>query len=411
MRPRYLLIPGLGIAALVLAVAGVAAATNPLSDMEGLGKAIFFDKSLSFNQDQACAACHGPEVGFTGPITDTNLHGAVYEGSIADRFGNRKPPSAAYAAVSPVLHRDKKGTWVGGNFWDGRATGYKLGNPAADQAQGPFLNPAEQALPDSACVVNRVCGGDYGVNFTNVFGAGACNITWPADTDAQCAEEDGHVALSPDDRATSNAAYDNIALAIASYEASAEVTAFTSKYDQSFGGGARLTKLERRGLALFQGKGGCKACHSSGPGALFTDFTFDNLGVPINPENPAYVKDGFIDQGLGGFLGDEDELGKQKVPTLRNVDLRPSQDFVKAYAHNGYFKSLEGIVHFYNTRDVLPTCPGNYTEAQALAADCWPAPEVAENVNRDELGNLGLSDDEEAAIVAFLRTLSDGYQP
>ena len=82
-------------------------------------------------------------------------HGAVYEGSIAGRFGNRKPPSAAYATQSPILNVDRHSLWTGGNFWDGRATGEKLGNPAADQAQGPFLNPAEQALPDSACVVYR----------------------------------------------------------------------------------------------------------------------------------------------------------------------------------------------------------------------------------------------------------------
>ena len=120
--------------------------------------------------------------------------------------------------------------------------------------------------------------------------------------------------------------------------------------------------------------------------------------------------------GLGGFLKaagyEEDvymeEWGKQKVPTLRNVDKRPAENFVKAYAHNGYFKTLEGIVHFYNTRDTLPVCPGAYTEAVALAADCWPAPEVEENVNTDELGDLGLSEEEEAAIVAFLKTLSDG---
>ena len=88
---------------------------------------------------------------------------------------------------------------------------------------------------------------------------------------------------------------------------------------------------------------------------------------------------------MGGFLETRPEYagfaaendGKHKVPTLRNVDLRTDEDFVKAFAHNGYFKSLEGIVHFYNTRDVLPTCTGDYTEAQALAEDCWPAPEVS----------------------------------
>jgi cytochrome c peroxidase len=144
---------------------------------------------------------------------------------------------------------------------------------------------------------------------------------------------------------------------------------------------------------------------------LFTDFTYDNLGVPKNPENPWYDMpllwnpDGedWIDLGLGAFLaGTEDyahlaaeNYGKQKVPTLRNVDKRPDPTFVKAYAHNGFFKSLGDIVHFYNTRDV----------------EVWPPPEVAQNVNTDELGDLGLTLDEEAAIVAFMKTLTDGYQP
>jgi len=103
-------------------------------------------------------------------------------------------------------------------------------------------------------------------------------------------------------------------------------------------------------------------------------------------------------------------MGKHKVPTARNVGLGPT-GLIKAYGHNGYFKSLEGIVHFYNTRDVKPVCDGDYTEAQARAARCWPAPEVDETVNKAELGNLGLSPDQEADIVAFLKTLSDGYVP
>jgi cytochrome c peroxidase len=346
----------------------------------------------------------------------------VYEGSVPGRFGNRKPPSAAYATLSPIFHQDKKGLFVGGNFWDGRATGELLGNPAADQAQGPFLNPAEQALPDSACVVWRVCNpvtpGDYPVSFKEVWGAGTCDIAWPADVQATCATEGVMVGLSDDDRAKSDAAYNDIGLSIAAYEDSPEVNAFTSKYDQTFDGKAKLTQEEQRGFALFQGKGKCKLCHISGKGALFTDFTFDNLGIPQNPENPAGVAPDFVDPGLGGFLenaGYEDvyeaEWGKYKVPTLRNVDLRPPNDSVKAYGHNGYFKTLEGIVHFYNTRDVKDTCPDLYTEAEALEADCWPAPEWADTVNQDELGDLGLTPEEEAAIVAFLKALSDGYQP
>ncbi len=110
-----------------------------------LGKKLFFDQRLSVNGNQACAACHGPQVGWTGPDAEINVHGAVYEGSVAGRFGNRKPPSSGYATLSPVFNYDPVGAeFAGGNFWDGRATGWKLGNPAADQAQGPFLNPVER---------------------------------------------------------------------------------------------------------------------------------------------------------------------------------------------------------------------------------------------------------------------------
>ena len=410
------------VVVLLIASLGPVAAQNgdDLTPMEKLGKAIFFDENLSINQNQSCASCHGPEAGWTGPDEAINTAGAVYEGSIPGRFGDRRPPSSAYATASPIFYMDKKGLFIGGNFWDGRATGQVLGNPAADQALGPFLNPVEQALPDSACVVYRVCTASYPVSFEDIWGPGVCAIDWPADVGAVCATEGITVALSDADRAKSNMAYANIGLSIAAYEDSPEVNAYTSKYDRTKDGKVKLSKLEQQGFALFQGKAGCKACHpSTGQQPLFTDFTFDNLGVPQNPENPAGIAPAFVDPGLGGFLKSagypeevyQDEWGKVRVPTLRNVDLRADPGFVKAYGHNGYFKSLEGIVHFYNTRDVLSECPGPYTEAQALAANCWPAPEVAENLNTDELGDLGLTADEEAAIVAFLRTLSDGYQP
>jgi len=420
---------GICIIALVAIGAGSAQALMP---EEQLGKSIFFDTDLSIELNQACAVCHGPAVGWTGPDSFINATGAAYEGSILGRFGNRKPPSSAYATQSPIFHFERQGggAFVGGNFWDGRATGEKLGNPAADQAQGPFLNPVEQALPDNACVVYRVCTASYLVAFQAVWGDEACNIAWPADTVSVCATEGGMVELSPEDADKVETAYDNIALSIASYEASSEVNAFSSKYDAYLAGLEDLTSQERKGLRLFRGKAKCARCHIEKTGKnreppLFTDFTFDNLGVPRNPENPWYEQpfnpDGFdwIDEGLGGFLVTRPEYlnraaenrGAQKVPTLRNVDLRPSPDFVKAYAHNGYFKTLKGIVHFYNTRDVLPTCPDPLftTEAEALAMNCWPAPEIPENVNTKELGDLKLSDADEDAIVAFLKTLSDVF--
>lgn len=262
---------------------------------------------------------------------------------------------------------------------------------------------------------------------TSLLGEAACRVDWPLGADAICSDPDADgiaPLLSDADQDSVAATYDQFALAIAAYEGSSESNRFDSKYDLSKRGRAKLTQLERKGFSLFTGKGQCSACHTSqGQKPLFTDYTYDNIGMPANPENPVYeYNPGFIDLGLGDFLRTRDDyagyaaenMGKHKVPTLRNVDLRPSDDFVKAYGHNGYFKTLYGVVHFYNTRDVLPTCSDNldgtgYTEAQALAANCWPAPEVADNMNTDELGDLGLSYEDELAIVAFLETLSDGY--
>jgi len=401
---------------LLLTATGSALAAPPgLTPEQKLGKAIFFDKHLSINQNQSCADCHASKSGWTGPEEAINKGGGVYEGSIPGRFGDRKPPSSAYATSSPIFRLvEGEGIFEGGNFWDGRATGEKLGNPAADQAQGPFLNPAEQALPDSACVVYRVCKRNR-VLFEKVWGDGACAINWPADIDTVCAQEGVSVALSPEDRVKSDQAYDNIALSIAAFEASPESNAFTSKYDAYLKGKAKLTQQEKSGLDLFQGKGKCNQCHSSsGQRPLFTDFTYDNLGIPKNPENPVYDQDlNFVDLGLGGFLAKRPDYnqyaaeneGKHKVPTLRNVDKRPGSKFVKAFGHNAYFKSLEAIVHFYNTRDVLARCENIGNPKPGV--NCWPAPEVPQNVNTTELGNLGLTPAEEAAIVAFMKTLSD----
>jgi cytochrome c peroxidase len=434
-------------AALLLTVGGaasLAAPPVPLTPQERLGEAIFFDKQLSVHNNQSCADCHAERVGWTGPEPDSNRHGAVYEGSIRNRFGNRKPPSSGYATLSPLFYFDaEEGLFVGGNFWDGRATGWKLGNPAADQAQGPFLNPVEQALPDAACVVYRVCtSAKYGALFTEVWGAETCRIAWPSKQAMKktCSGENVQVPLSEPDRAKVDTAYDDIALAIAAYEDSPAVNQFSSKYDAYLAGQVQLTPQEAAGLKLFEDKAQCAACHvldPAGPNGkpLVTDFTYDNLGVPKNPENPWYTMppkfnpEGYawVDEGLAGFLKTvpeyaayvEESRGKHKVPSLRNADKRPGQGFVKAYGHNGWFKSLESIVHFYNTRDVLAPCPprpdalppNTYTEAEARALHCWPEPEIAANVNTDELGNLGLSPEEEAAIVAFLKTLSDGYVP
>ncbi len=380
---------------LAAALTAWAADSPGLTPTEELGKALFFDNNLSTPAGQSCAACHGQSAGFTGPDSPINEHGAVYEGAVAGRFGNRKPPTSAYAGDSPIFHLDAMlGIFQGGMFWDGRATGWSLGDPLAEQAQGPFLNPLEQNNASPAAVIEKVAASTYAPLFEAVWGAGSLSL----------------------DPANVPVAYERVARSIAAYERSAEVNPFSSKFDAYLAGKAKLTKQEKDGFHLFLKKGKCAACHTVTPGhsstqPLFTDFTFDNLGIPKNPENPFYANTEFnpagaawIDPGLGGFLASmtdyaayaPENMGKHKVPTLRNVDKRPEPGFVKAYGHNGYFKSLKETVHFYNTRDVVGAG--------------WPPPEVALNVNTAELGNLGLTDAEEDAIVEFMKTLTDGYQ-
>lgn len=435
---RYGAGAGLALAFVMLGGASAVAEPAALTPVEELGRSIFFDANLSLNGNQPCAVCHSPEAGFTGPIEHLNEAGGIYEGSILGVFANRKPPTNAYAMPLPVLHHVFEGDdllFVGGAFFDGRATGKAVGTPLADQAQGPFLNPLEMALPDAACVVARVCEPAvpalYPVAMTEVWGGTVCDIDLPADLDAQCRQADAEILLDEEARARVDAAFDAVARSLAAYQGSAEVSPYSSKFDAVMAGKADLTEQEAFGLEVFQGQGLCAECHVLDPGPngeppLFTDFTYDNLGIPRNPSNPWYTQPvnpegaDWVDPGLAGYLETDpiyaavaaEQAGKHKVPTLRNVDRRPYPEFVKAFTHNGYFTTLYGVVHFYNTRDVKPVCPSPMTsEAQAMEQGCWPEPEVAANVNTDELGDLGLSAEQEWALVAFMRTLSDGYDP
>ena len=156
-------------------VATAPAVAGSLSAMEELGKAIFFDPSLSEPAGQACATCHGPTAGWTGPDSPINAAGAAYPGAIRERLGNRKPPSIAYATAPPLYFDAAEEHFVGGNFWDGRATGWLLGNPLADQAQGPFVNPVEQNHPGPAAVVAKVCQGPHAEVLAATFGTGVCD--------------------------------------------------------------------------------------------------------------------------------------------------------------------------------------------------------------------------------------------
>src|SRR6267142_1730063 len=422
---------------------------NEVQQIELLGKLMLYDKDLSVNRNGACAFCHMPETGFTGPVSELNRTTGAYPGSVRTRFSDRKPQSHAYAPLSPVLHYNPaQGDLVGGNFWDMRATGRRLGNPAAEQAEGPPTNPVEMGLPDIACAVYRASQRPYRALFESVWGPQAFAIAWPGDVEQVCdrpgpptAGEPLPVHLSPIDRGRAGATFDQIAQSIASYEASAEVTSFTSKYDAVLAKKAQFTPQEQQGYDLFRGKARCNECHrDGGPGEdpLFTDFTASNIGTPANPRLPYYGEDrpdalgyvanplgsSFVDGGVGTFLSNghllsqpsavdarwlklaPDNQARIQVSTLRNVDKRPDPAFVKAYGHNGYFTSLKQIVHFYNTRDVLPRCqprdPGEGTT-------CWPAPESTANMNTSKVGRLGLSDADEDALVLFMQTLTDGF--
>ncbi|MGE5124208.1 MAG: cytochrome-c peroxidase [Acidobacteriaceae bacterium] len=452
MRKIFFITIGIALLAglLIFASLSVVMAQDPqpqLTGLEMLGKAMFFDESLSVNGSQACAACHGPEVGFTGPDAAVNAAGAVYQGALPNHFGNRKPPASAYAGDSPLLHFDEtEAGWFGGMFWDGRATGMTLGDPLAEQAQGPFLNPLEQAIASPQVLCVKVKQADYAGLFEQVWGAGSLN----------CARDVAGV-------------YEKIGLSVAAYERSSEVNPFSSKFDLfwdsaagagkdvtlikcgtggGMGGGGMgcpgggtdpnrwtafrnlgLTDAELQGLAVFNTRAGCSSCHSLQPSSagypLFTDFGYDNIGIPKNPDNPfydmpeAWNPDGenWVDYGLGGYLLSagyspdiyEPEMGKHKVPTLRNVDLRPSADFIKAYGHNGYFKSLEDIIFFYHWRAMMDNgCMGGGMGGGMGCegmADMFPPPEVDQNRAMLSVFPVMQIDN----IVAFLRTLSDGY--
>jgi cytochrome c peroxidase len=409
-----------------------------------LGKLIFYDRELSVKRNEACAFCHMPETGFSGPVSDLNQTTVAYPGSIRTRFSGRKPQSHTYASYSPVLHYNaEQGDFIGGQFWDMRATGLRLDSALAEQAQGPPLNPVEMGLIDPACMVYRMSQRPYRSMAEGIWGAQAFSIEWPANASQVCNRPGPAAAadrlplhLGAVNRGFARTTFDQIAEAIAAFESSPEVNPFSSKFDYVMAGKAQFTREENAGYELFRNKAThCNECHrDGGPGEepLFTDFTASNLGLPRNEALPFYEESTpdqfgytanseghkFLDLGVGGFLAGPQNpnreraamaksyLGKYKTPTLRNVDKRPRADFVKAYMHNGYLKSLKEVVHFYNTRDTLPTCkPGDHGEK----VTCWPAPENPETMNRKQLGNLKLSDRQEDLLVVFLKTLTDGY--
>jgi cytochrome c peroxidase len=412
-----------------------------------IGQALVFDKTLSARKNEACAFCHTPAAGFQDGISAFTPAAGIFPGTATNRAGFRTPPSLAYSEFAPLLQfhpatKTSPAEFTGGLFWDDRAAGLVTGNPGADQAAFPLVNPFEMALPDPACVVRRIAIGRYASAFVAAWGD--ITVNWPPDTDMVCAQPNNGganqtpLALSQSDRVTVAAVIGFVGLNIEEYAQSTLASPFTSKYDAVQGGKAQFTQAEKAGYKLFTGAAHCSLCHGltlpegvkTPP--LFTDFSARNTGIPHNPEVPyltenvpdrnGYVANpagpSFIDDGVGAFLASPADtnptfqaqapnfIGTFQVPSLRNVAALPAPGATRTFMHNGFFSSLPLIVHFYNTRDVLPRCTGD----TGIGVTCWPAPEVAAN-ETTLIGNLGLSAHDEANLVAFLGTLTDGYTP
>lgn len=331
-----------------------------LNPAQLLGKKLFFDTNLSNPPGQSCATCHMPSQGFADPELLP-----VSRGAVKTLFGHRNTPTISYAAFTPFFHYDSaEEVYIGGLFWDGRST------TLSEQAMNPLLAHNEMNNTDRKMVVEAVRKAEYRDLFCKVFGQ--------------------NVFLNTDK------AFECIAEALEEFEETAEASPFTSKFDYYMRGQEQFTAQEQLGLKIFNdpAKGNCAACHPSTPDAvsgaiLFTDFTYDNLGVPCNPEVCKLDIEYKPDLGLGAIIKKASENGKFKVPTLRNVAV------TSPYFHNGVFKTLEEVMRFYNERD----------------KGIFDKPEIAENVNMEELGNLKLTEKEIAAVVAFMKTLTDGYKP
>ena len=442
-----------------------------------LGKLMNFDQNISPFKNRACGFCHMPYAGFSGPIPSVNLTMVAYPGSYQFRAGKRTAQRYTYAPFFPVLNYNQtQGLFFGGNFWDSRATGYLLGSPDAEQAQHPPVDTQEHALPDTACIAYRLTTAAYRPLFETIWGAGSLSISFPSNTETICDTPGGAsmfngsatpINLSPEDRTKANNVFDHWGNSLDQYEASPDVSAFSSKFDAFLKNKYTMTSDEMAGFLLFNGKGNCNSCHVDGRGTTspqfqpdhsqaaattpkFTCFGSANEGLPLNPRDAIFYQStpdsygftanadgfGYRDLGMGTFLRSgpgaapnpnsdwtqyaPSSDGMFQVSTARNVAMTPAKCptteagttpyFQKGFFHNGYIKSLKQLVHFYNTRDVYPFnvtsghCPAGTIEK----VNCWPMPEVPGTVDMTT-GMLGLTDKEEDQIVAFLQTLTDGF--
>jgi cytochrome c peroxidase len=350
--------------------------------IETLGELMLYDKNISPKRNEACASCHMPYAGFSGPIPSVNLTMIAYPGTVHYRAAKRTAQRHPYAPFFPVLeYNQEQGLFFGGNFWDSRATGYRLRIPNAEQAQGPPVDHLEMGFPDTACVAFRLSAALYGPLFEEIWGKGSFDIKFPRETEKICETPGGAavfkgsatpVPLSPKDRTRANDVYDRWAQAVDSYEQSVQVSAFSSKFDAFLASKYAMTADEMAGYKLFNGKGNCNSCHLDGRGTtlksgqidtgstaivnpLFTWFGSANGGIPLNPRVAFFYETkpdpygfipnpygfGYRDLGLGTFLrsgfgsGPSPSKswrqyaptvdGQMQVPSLRDVALAPPQ--------------------------------------------------------------------------------------
>ena len=376
-----------GLAWLILSVAAVAApSTSGLSPVAALGEQLFRDESLSASGRLSCQTCHRPEFAHAAPPGDL-----VSKGGLGmDVSGLRNSPSIRYASFTPPFGYDEEGTAFGGFFRDGRVP------TLTEQAKQPFLDPREMANATPADVIARLSRSPSAARFRQVFGAEALD-----DADA---------------------AFARLAAAIAQFQVeNPDFHRFDSKFDAFLAGKAVLSPAEERGLALFEDpdKGNCAACHPSRPAAdgsppLFTDFTYDNVGLPRNAGVPANATPAFFDLGLCGperkdLAARRDLCGAFKVPTLRNVAR------TAPYFHNGAFDTLREAVDFYARRDTdpgawYPKSPAGIRKFDDLPAGMAGAVNTSEVPYDRKAGDLpALTPAEIDDLVAFVETLDDGY--
>ncbi|RBO53167.1 methylamine utilization protein MauG [Rhodovulum sp. BSW8] len=373
---------GIATAAAVLVFAsGMASAdeggatAGPYATPEAFGEALFFDVNLSKTRSQACATCHDPARAFTDP-RPTAAGRAVSLGADGHSLGDRNAPTAAYAMFSPTFARRADGSYVGGQFHDGRAAGL------AEQAGGPPLNPIEMGLADVNEAAARILENPrYDATLDALYGPGT--------------------ASDPE------AVYRAATSAIAAFEATDLFAPFDSRYDRYLRGEVQLTDEEELGRVLFfsQQFTNCNLCHQlrRSPMAAdetFTDYSYHNIGVPANTAARAVTGITATDLGLlaNQAVDDPAEAGKFKVPGLRNVAV------TGPYMHNGVFEDLRTVILFYNKYNSKAAARQINPETGAP----WAAPEVPDTLSMDELTTGPALDDERIdALVAFLGTLTD----